>query len=69
MDTIDDAQIVADHFLSVAIENARSKDRAFLPKGKCYYCDSKVADKNVFCDIDCLEDHEKMERKKQHMPE
>lgn len=69
MDTIDNAQSTADIFLNAAIENARPKGRALLPKGECYYCEEKVDGQRLFCDLDCSEDYEKLQRKLRNLPE
>ena len=69
MDSLDDAQAVTETLLNAAINNARSKGRALLPKGKCYFCDELLRPQALFCDIDCSEDYEKLQRKLRNMPE
>jgi hypothetical protein len=69
VDTIDSAQSTADTFLDAALKNARPKGRALLPKGDCYYCKEKVEGLKLFCDMDCMEDYEKLQRKLKNLPE
>jgi hypothetical protein len=70
VDELDHAQRISEMFLDVAIENARPKGRALVPKGTCYNCDEKFQDANkLFCDLDCSEDWEKLQRKLKHQPQ
>lgn len=67
MDEIDHAQRTSDLMLEVALTNARPKGRALHPKGSCYFCDEVLEDaRKLFCDRDCGEDYEKLERKRKH---
>jgi hypothetical protein len=70
VDLVDDANSIADQMLDVAITNARSKGRALSPKGSCHFCEEKTTIKGqLFCDIDCSDDYEKLQRKIRHRPE
>lgn len=68
-DEIDHAQRTSELLLEVAIQNARPKGRALHPKGVCHFCDEllDVAAK-LFCDMDCSEDYEKLQRKHRNQP-
>lgn len=69
MDEIDIAQRVSELMLDVAINNARPKGRALHPKGSCHYCEESLENtEKLFCDMDCSEDYEKLQRKLKHKP-
>ncbi len=69
MDELDHAQGISELLLNVAITNARPKGRALVPKGCCHYCEepSEISDQ-LFCDIDCSMDWEKLQRKLKNQP-
>lgn len=70
MDELDHAQRTSDMFLDAAIQNARPKGRALVPKGSCHFCDEHLGDAaKLFCDLDCSTDWEKLQRKLKHQPQ
>lgn len=46
------------------IRQARNKASSMPPSGYCYYCSSSVATPKLWCDSDCREDWERLEKMK-----
>lgn len=69
MDDLDHAQQVSELMLNIAIQNARPNGRALRPKGRCHFCETSTELKDqLFCDIDCSDDWEKLQRKLRNQP-
>jgi predicted nucleic acid-binding Zn ribbon protein len=66
-DPIDYSVEQQEKMLSASIANARqTKDADRLrPNGRCYFCSEPLDTNQVFCDIDCSTDHERLMRNRQ----
>ena len=63
MDLADRADLQEQFILEKKIAEVRAnKQQSKVPKGTCYFCDEVVAEGYVFCDADCSEDYEKLQR-------
>lgn len=62
-DEVDSSVIVEDVYLQAAISVAiRNKEPVLPAVGTCYNCKDPVENNQLFCDIDCSMDYEKLKR-------
>lgn len=60
-DIIDKANDLAEHLTDVAIK--KRKKTGPPPKGRCHYCDEKLAEPQArFCDSECRDEWEREQR-------
>lgn len=45
-----------------AIRN-RSQTRELHPNGTCHFCEEPVSGEKLFCDSDCADDHQRLNRR------
>lgn len=62
-DELDQAAELEELERSIALANRKHPEMVFT--GACYYCEEAVA-AGCFCSAECREDHERIERAKQH---
>lgn len=62
-DPADEATELEQQIIEIALANRRQPEMAFT--GACYYCEEAVST-GCFCDEDCREDFQRIERAKQH---
>lgn len=60
----DEAQRVSELFDSLAIAQARKVVQTAASTGRCLYCSTPVAAEARFCDADCRDDFEWINRRK-----
>lgn len=60
----DEAQRVSELFDSLAIAKARKPVQTAANTGRCLYCSAPVAAEARFCDADCRDDFEWINRRK-----
>lgn len=60
----DEAQRVSELFDSLAIAQARKLPQTAASTGRCLYCSTPVAAEARFCDADCRDDFEWINRRK-----
>ncbi|MCX3308009.1 hypothetical protein ORN12_03150 [Pantoea vagans] len=62
-DELDQAAELEELERNIALANRRLPEMTFT--GACYYCEEAVQE-GCFCSPECREDHERIERAKQH---
>ncbi|WIL41267.1 hypothetical protein QPJ96_14825 [Pantoea agglomerans] len=62
-DILDDAAELEQQMIEIALANRKRPEMQFT--GACYNCEETVP-AGCFCDEDCREDYERIERAKQH---
>lgn len=60
----DEAQRVTELFDNLAIAKARKPPQTAASTGRCLYCSTPVAAEARFCDADCRDDFEWINRRK-----
>lgn len=62
-DELDQAAELEEMERTIALANRKRPEMVFT--GACYYCEEAVVT-GCFCSAECREDHERIERAKQH---
>lgn len=62
-DELDQAAALEELERTIALANRKRSEMQFT--GSCYYCEEAVST-GCFCSAECREDHERIERAKQH---
>jgi len=66
-DEADLAQVEFEYFLQSCLAK-RYRDVKLLPSSICHYCEEQVKKSLLFCDKDCRDDWELLERSKRMNP-
>lgn len=66
-DILDDASAITEEFTQRSVENIlRNAQQPVLPfTGSCYNCKEKLEAPRRFCDEDCLEDYEYVQKRRE----
>lgn len=63
-DSVDEAAALQEMMVANALAN-RQMQPSMVYTGECHWCETPI-DTGHFCDAECREDHERIERAKQH---
>lgn len=63
-DFADEAQVITDTHLEIALRNTREQAPQLRPHGMCHNCQEPLTDTVYFCDTDCRDDWEWREKAK-----
>ncbi len=64
MDSADQAEKQESFLLAERIREVRSRTttKSRVPRGSCYFCDEPLPEPDIFCDRDCKEDYDRLQR-------